>query len=197
MTRPGAQTLSLRLDFPWSNSVTFLRTDRCERPICNPFAFKSIQTARGVYPPPCQRSKVPLRLFSSLSPTLAFASSLPRAGKDAAANGPSFADPHLPASWCSFSQSATFKPPNLQTVLVPNSFRIRTSKSASKQTTLSSSRINSCERPGGRGVTQSSSVGSVFNTSAALGRFTTGSSLRIFPSRKTSTRFANCAISGS
>src|SRR5713101_1141875 len=42
---------------------------------------------------------------------------------------------------------------------------------------------------------QSSRVGRVFRTSAALGRWTTGSSLRIRPSRKTSTRFAYCAMS--
>ncbi len=42
---------------------------------------------------------------------------------------------------------------------------------------------------------QSSRVGRVFRTSAALGRWSTGSSLRIRPSRKTSTRFAYCAMS--
>ena len=42
---------------------------------------------------------------------------------------------------------------------------------------------------------QSSRVGKLFNTSMALGRLRTGSSLRILPSRKTSTRFANCAMS--
>jgi hypothetical protein len=42
---------------------------------------------------------------------------------------------------------------------------------------------------------QSSSVGRVFRTSEAFGQFTTGSFLRIFPSRKTITRFANCATS--
>ena len=42
---------------------------------------------------------------------------------------------------------------------------------------------------------QSSSVGKVFSTSLALGRLRTGSSLRIFPSRKTITRLANCAMS--
>jgi hypothetical protein len=42
---------------------------------------------------------------------------------------------------------------------------------------------------------QSSSVGSTFKTSLARGLLATGSSLRIFPSRKTSTRLANCAMS--
>jgi hypothetical protein len=42
---------------------------------------------------------------------------------------------------------------------------------------------------------QSSSVGKVFSASLALGRPRTGSSLRILPSRKTSTRLANCAMS--
>ncbi len=42
---------------------------------------------------------------------------------------------------------------------------------------------------------QSSRVGRVFRTSAALGRWSIGSSLRIRPSRKTSTRLANCAMS--
>ena len=45
------------------------------------------------------------------------------------------------------------------------------------------------------GPLQSSSVGNVFRTSVALGPLRTGSSLRIFPSRKTNTRFANCAMS--
>ena len=43
--------------------------------------------------------------------------------------------------------------------------------------------------------TQSSSVGKVLSTSCALGLLTAKSSLRIFPSRKTSTRLANCAMS--
>jgi hypothetical protein len=42
---------------------------------------------------------------------------------------------------------------------------------------------------------QSSSVGKVLSTSCALGLLTTKSSLRIFPSRKTSSRLANCAMS--
>jgi hypothetical protein len=50
-------------------------------------------------------------------------------------------------------------------------------------------------RPKMKALPQSSSVGKVFNTSLALGRLRTGSSLRIFPSRKTSTRLANCAMS--
>src|SRR5260370_36431584 len=42
---------------------------------------------------------------------------------------------------------------------------------------------------------QSSSVGSGFKTYEALGRFSTASSLRIFPSRNTITRFSNFATS--
>src|SRR5207253_7895282 len=42
---------------------------------------------------------------------------------------------------------------------------------------------------------QSSRLGSVSRTSSASGRWTTASSFRIFPSRKTSTRLANCAMS--
>jgi hypothetical protein len=42
---------------------------------------------------------------------------------------------------------------------------------------------------------QSSSVGRTFKTSLARGLPTSGSSFRIFPSRNTSTRLANCAIS--
>src|SRR5207248_3558094 len=44
-------------------------------------------------------------------------------------------------------------------------------------------------------VRQSSRVGRVFSTSEARGRLRTGSSLRILPSRNTSTRLANSAMS--
>ena len=44
---------------------------------------------------------------------------------------------------------------------------------------------------------QSSRAGRVFSTSLAIGRWLTGSSFRILPSRKMTTRFAKCAMSGS